>query len=489
MEKKQKENTQKKNTLGITVKKDENFSEWYTQVIQKADLADYTSVSGCIVFKPYSYEIWEKIQAFLDNKFKKSGVKNAYFPLLIPESLLKKEKEHVEGFTPEVAWVTKAGDTDLNEKLAIRPTSETIMYDSYSKWIRSYNDLPLRINQWCNIIRWEFKYAVPFLRTREFLWQEGHTVFATKEEAEKEVLEILDYYSQMYEELLAVPVIKGKKTEREKFAGAVYTTTVESFLPVKKALQGGTSHFLGQNFSRPFNINFLDKEGKNQYGWQNSWGVSTRSIGGMIVMHGDDKGLVLPPKVAPIQAVIIPILFENTKEKVMKKAEEMKKELSKFSVELDNRENYSPGWKFNHWELKGVPIRIEIGPRDLENKQVVVARRDTSEKETVKFTSLKKRVEELLEDIQENLYKKAKKHIEDSIIKVETWKEFIDAVNDKKYIKALHCGIVECEDEIKNKTEGVKTTCIPFEQPKSIKGKCFHCGKEAKYEVLFARSY
>jgi prolyl-tRNA synthetase len=481
---------EKKQTLGLTVKKDEDFSEWYTQVIQKAELADYTAVSGCIVFRPYSYAIWEKLQKFLDDNFKKSGVKNAYFPMFIPESLLTKEKEHVEGFTPEVAWVTHAGDSKLAERLAIRPTSETIMYDSYSKWIRSHNDLPLRINQWCSVVRWEFKYAVPFMRNREFLWQEGHTVFATKEEAEKEVLEMLDYYARAYEELLAVPVIKGKKTEKEKFAGAVYTTTIESFMPTKKALQSATSHFLGQNFSKAFNINFLDKEGKKQFGWQNSWGFSTRSIGGMIIMHGDDKGLVLPPNIAPIQVVIIPILFDKTKEQVMKKAEELKKELSEHvSVLLDDRENYSPGFKFNEWELKGVPIRIEIGPRDIESGHVVMARRDTSEKITVKFADMKKKVESLLEEIQENLFKKAKKQMEDSMVFVEDWKQFLKAVEDKKYIKALHCGIVECETEMKDKTEGVKATCIPFDQPKHIKGKCVHCGKEAKYEVLFARSY
>ncbi len=455
---------EKKQTLGLTVKKDENFSEWYTQVIQKADLADYTVVSGCIVFKPYSYAMWEKIQAFFDAKIKKSGVKNAYFPLFIPESLLNKEKEHVEGFTPEVAWVTETGNTKLSERLAIRPTSETIMYDSYAKWIRSHNDLPLRINQWNNVVRWEFKYAVPFLRTREFLWQEGHTVFAKKEEAEKEVREILDYYAQVYEELLAVPVIKGKKTDNEKFAGAVYSTSIETFLPVGKAIQAATSHFLGQNFSKVFGISFLDKNGKKEFGWQNSWGLTTRTIGTMIIMHGDDKGLVLPPNVAPIQVVIIPILFDKTKDKVMKKANEIKKQLSGCSVELDAREHYSPGWKFNEWELKGVPIRIELGPRDLEKKHVVIARRDTGEKQTVKFASVKKKVEELLEDIQENMFKKAKKQINASLVSASNWKEFMGYVKERKYIKALHCGRKDCEAQIKEKTEGVKTTRIPIEQ-------------------------
>ncbi len=480
---------EKKQTLGLTVKKDENFSEWYTQVIQKADLADYTSVSGCIVFKPYSYAIWEKIQRFIDDRLKKSGVKNCYFPMFIPESLLTREKEHVEGFTPEVAWVTHAGNEKLSERLAVRPTSETIMYESYAKWIRSYNDLPLRLNQWNNVVRWEFKNAVPFLRTREFLWHEGHTVYATKKEADEEVLEILEYYREAFEDLLSVPVIKGKKTETEKFAGAFYTTSVETFLPVGKAIQGATSHALGQNFSKAFGISFLDKEGKKQFAWQNSYAITTRSIGVMIIMHGDDKGLVLPPSIAPIEAVIVPIIFEKTRDAVLKKAQEIKKELSDFSVELDSREQYSSGWKFNEWELKGVPLRIELGPRDLENKQVVIVRRDTSAKETVKFADIKKRVPALLNDIQKNLFVRAKKQIESSIIHAKDWKEFALAAKNKKYIRAAHCGSGVCEEDIKAKTEGVKTTCIPFEQPKKLKEKCVNCGKNAVYEVLFAKSY
>jgi prolyl-tRNA synthetase len=327
------------------------------------------------------------------------------------------------------------------------------------------------------------------LRTREFLWQEGHTVFATKKEADDEVLEMLGYYAQTYEELLAVPVIKGKKTQHEKFAGADYSTTVEVFLPIKKAMQGGTSHSLGQNFSKAFGINFLDKDGKKEFGWQNSWGFSTRSIGGMIIMHGDDKGLVLPPEVAPIQAVIVPIIFEKTKEQVMRKAKEIKEELSGFSVELDSREQYSPGWKFNEWELKGVPVRIELGPRDLENHQVVIARRDTGEKETVKFADIQKKVSSLMKEIQENLYKKAKKQIDSNMAHAKDWNEFEAFVKERKYIKAPHCGTGKCEDKIKELTEGVKTTCIPFEQPKHLSGKCIRCGKEAEYVVLFAKSY
>ncbi len=478
----------KRENMGVTASYKDNFSEWYTQVIQKSELADYTAVSGCIVYRPYSFEIWETIKEDFDKKIKKSGVKNAYFPLLIPESLLTKEQEHVEGFTPEVAWVTHAGSSKLNEKLAVRPTSETIMYDSYSKWIRSHNDLPLRLNQWCNIVRWEFKHATPFLRGREFLWQEGHTVFAAKQEADKEVLEMLDYYADIHENLLAVPVIKGKKTESEKFAGADYSASIETFFPMGKAIQVCTSHHLGQNFSKAFGIKFADEDGENRYGWQNSWGMTTRSIGITIIMHGDDKGLVLPPKVAPIQAVIIPILFDDTKDKVLKKAADIKKQLNKSRVHLDSRESYSPGWKFNEWELKGVPVRIEIGPRDIEKKQAIVARRDTGEKFSVKFSSLKKYVEKLLVQIQLDMYKKAKKRIDDSLVKVKDWQGFKKAAKEKRWIKAMHCGSEKCEMEIKDKTQGIKTNCIPFDQPKKL-GKCIHCSKPAKYEVLFSKSY
>jgi len=401
--------------------------------------------------------------------------------------LLTKEASHVEGFAPEVAWVTHGGDTKLGERLAVRLTSETIMYDSYSKWIRSHNDLPLRINQWNSVVRWEFKHATPFLRGREFLWQEGHTVFATAKEAQDEVLEILDYYAAIHEELLAIPVKKGKKTEVEKFAGAEYSTTCETFLPVGKAIQACTSHHLGQNFSKAFEISFLDKNGEKQYGWQNSWGLSTRTLGVMIIMHGDDKGLVLPPNVAPIQAVVVPILFEKTKDAVLKKAMEIKKELSSLSVHVDSREDYRPGWKFNEWELKGVPLRIELGPKDIENKQVVIVRRDNSEKIVVKFSELKKKVSELLKSIQENLYKKAQKYIEENIVKVSTWEEFIDEVQDRSWIKTLHCGKKECEVKIKEET-GYKTNCIPFTQPDKL-GKCVKCKKDAKYELYFAKSF
>lgn len=474
---------------GITVKKSENFSEWYSQVIHKAELADYTKVSGCYVLRPRAYEMWDNIKDFFDDLIKKSGVKNAYFPLFIPESLLNKEKDHVEGFTPEVAWVTHTGKTKLNERLAIRPTSETIMYDSYKNWIRSYKDLPLRLNQWCSVVRWEFKHPTPFLRTREFLWQEGHTAFANKKEAGEECLEILDYYARICEELLAVPVIKGKKSEKEKFAGADYTLSIETFLPTGKAIQGGTSHFLGQNFSKVFGISYLDESEKKNYVYQNSWGLTTRTIGVMIIMHGDDKGLVIPPKVANEKVVIVPILFKKDKEKVLKKAKEIKKLLNIYNPILDDREEYSPGWKYNEWELKGVPLRIELGPKDLAKKQVIIFRRDTGKKEIVKFTSVKKKVKDTLDDIQKELFRKAQLFMKKSTIKTEDWKELVKAIKDKKMVFAPWCGEAKCEDWIKDKTSGAKTLNIPFDQP-AIKGKkCVHCGKEAICWIYFAKSY
>ncbi len=474
--------------LGLSVKKEENFSEWYTQLVQKAELIDYTKVSGCVVFRPRAYEIWEEIQQYLDAKIKKLGVKNAYFPSLIPESLLKKEAEHVEGFAPEVAWVTMAGESKLSERLAVRPTSETIMYDSYKNWIQSYRDLPLKINQWNNVVRWEFKYATPFIRTREFLWQEGHTAFATKQEAEEEVLQILDFYAEVYERLLAVPVLKGRKSEKEKFAGAVYTTSVEIFLPNGKVAQGATSHFLGQNFSKPFGIKFLDKDEKNSWVWQNSWGLSTRTIGMMVMVHGDDKGLIIPPMVARNKVVIIPIIYKKDKEGVLKAAKELNKGLSLFNPLLDDRVSYTPGWKFNEWELKGTPIRIEIGPKDVDKKQVVIVRRDTNKKEVVELKVLKSKIKSTLEDIQKNLFNRAKDFLEKNIIEVESWQEFIKAIKEKKLVFALWCGSVECEELIKDKTNGAKSINIPFGQ-KNLKGKCIHCDKDAEFKAYFAKSY
>ena len=480
----------KEEKLGLTVKKSEDFNEWYNQVVLKSDMIDYSSVSGCIIFKPNSYAIWEKIQKIFDDKIKKSGHKNCYFPMFIPESLLKKEAEHIAGFNPEVAWVTKAGDTELNEKLAIRPTSETIMYESYSKWIRSWRDLPLLLNQWNSVVRWEFKHAKPFLRTREFLWQEGHTAHATKEDAEREVMQQLFEYADLIENYMAIPVIAGKKTENEKFAGADYTTTVESFMPDGKALQMGTSHLLGQNFAKVFDIKFLDKDEKEKYAWTTSWGLSTRTIGAIVMAHGDDKGLILPPKIAPIQIVVVPIVFKENKDMVIDKSKEIIKKIKSkgYSVEFDDRDGYTPGWKFNEWELKGVPLRIEIGPKDVEAEQLVLVRRDTNEKITIKIKDLEKKVEQILNEIQENLLLKAKDFLVKNIIEVHNFNDFLDAVKNKKMPKAFFCGQAECEITIKEKTDGAACRCIPFEQ-KSADGNCIQCGKEAKFWALFGKGY
>ena len=481
---------QKEEQLGLNVKKSEDFNEWYNQLVLKSDMIDYSSVSGCIIFKPNSYAIWESIQKVFDDKIKRSGHKNCYFPMFIPESLLKKEAEHVEGFSPEVAWVTKAGDTELSERLAIRPTSETIMYESYAKWIRSWRDLPILLNQWNSVVRWEFKHAKPFLRTREFLWQEGHTAHAAKDEAEKEVMQQLFEYVDLIENYMAIPVVAGKKTEKEKFAGADYTTTVEAFMPDGKGLQMATSHMLGQNFAKVFGIKFLDKNEKENYAWQTSWGLSTRTIGAIVMIHGDDKGLVLPPKLAPLQIVIVPIVFKENKEDVTSKAKEIAKKLKakNYSVHLDERDSYTPGWKFNEWELKGVPLRIEIGPKDIKAEQLVLVRRDTSNKITVKIKDLESKVENVLEDIQNNLFKNAKDKLARSIVEVHSMDELVKAVKQKKMPKALFCTSTECEDCIKDKTEGATCRCIPFEQ-KSAKGKCIQCGKEAKSWALFGKGY
>ncbi len=481
---------EKKQELAINVKKEENISLWYTQVIQKADLMDYTKVSGCIVFKPNSYQIWEKIQSFFNEKIKKSGVKNVYFPLLIPQSLLMKEKDHVEGFTPEVAWVTQAGNSDLSEKLAIRPTSETLMYDSYSKWINSYRDLPLRLNQWCSVVRWEFKHPTPFMRNREFLWQEGHTAFALKEEADREVLEILDYYRQIYEDLLAIPVSMGRKSVGEKFAGADYTTTVEMIDPEAKSIQGGTSHHLGQNFAKAFDITYLDKNQKKQYVYQNSWGITTRTLAAMILIHGDDKGLIIPPRVAENKIVIVPLLFKGKEEFVLKKAFEIKEELEEFGIIIDDRDNVSAGFKFNEWELKGIPIRVEIGPKDIENSLVQIVRRDTFEKFEIKFSEIKMEVLKILEDIHKNLFDRAKDMMAEKTVCVYDFESFEKAILENKRCLVPWEENIASEDEIKQKT-GAKSSCIPFEfKEKSLDSvKCFYSGNPATCWAYFSKSH
>ena len=472
--------------LGITIKKEENFSEWYNQVVLRAELADYSPVKGCMVIRPYGYEIWEKIQAFLDGKIKETGHKNAYFPLFIPENFFEREKEHVEGFSPEVAWVTHGGDTPLEEKLAVRPTSETIMYDMYSKWIRSWRDLPLLLNQWCNVVRWETKMTKLFMRTREFLWQEGHTAHATEKEADEEAGKMLNAYREVYEYLLAVPVIPGKKTESEKFPGALYTLTLEALMPDGRATQCGTTHNLGQRFAQVFDITFIDKDEQKKYVWQTSWGLTTRSVAIMIMVHSDDKGLVLPPRVAPIHVVVVPIIFQESKEAIMEMADHVKKELSSFSVVLDDREEYTAGWKFNHWEVRGVPLRIEIGPRDVKARQVVLVRRDTGEKLSIPVDNVKEKVKTMLSTIQEDLFVKAKKFLERNTVDAQDYDELVKVIEEKKMVRANWCGSETCEAEIKDVT-GASSCCIPFNENAS--GKCIYCGKDAQFVVYFAKHY
>lgn len=480
----------KMSEMGITVKKSENFSEWYTQTVLKSRLADYAPIKGCMIFREHSYAIWEKIQEIFNKKIKEKGHKNVYFPMFIPESFLKKEAEHFEGFVPEVAWVTAGGNSKLEEKLAIRPTSETIMYATYAKWIRSWRDLPIKLNQWCNIVRWETRATKLFLRTREFLWQEGHTAHATKEEADEEVEEILNIYRNLMENYLAIPVLVGKKTENEKFAGAAYTTALESLMPDGKVLQMGTSHNLGQNFSKVFNIKFIGEDEKEHHVWQTSWGITTRLIGALVMVHGDDKGLVLPPKITPVQAVIVPIAYKDADKKlILKKARETLDKLVKngISTVLDDRQEYTPGWKFNEWELKGIPIRIEIGPRDIKQKQLTLARRDTFERLVAKEENIVKVVNELLEEIQSNLFNKARKFLEDNTTTAKTYDEFKQALKKKGgFIRACWCSSPTCEKKIKEDT-GATIRLIPFEKEEPF-SKCIYCSEEGKV-VYFGRAY
>ena len=465
---------------------EEDFAKWYTDIVIKADLADYTDTKGCIAIKPYGYAIWENIQKYTDEKFKKAGVKNIYLPVLIPESLLNKEKEHVEGFAPEVAWVTIGGQEKLEEKLCIRPTSETMFSVLYSKWVKSWRDLPMVYNQWCNVLRWE-KETRPFLRSREFLWQEGHTVHATAEEAKERTLQMLNIYADVIENLLAIPVIKGKKTEKEKFAGAESTYTVETLMHDGRALQAGTSHYFAQKFTKPFEIKFQNKEGKEEYAYQTSWGISTRLIGATIMAHGDNRGLKLPPRVAPIQAVIVPIAMK--KEGVKEKAEELYNLLNeKYRMECDTRENYTPGYKFNDWEMRGVPVRIEIGPRDIENGECVFVRRDTLEKITVKLSEIDIKLGEILEQIQQNMYNECKANMKRRTSIATNLDEFVEKINTNQgFIKTMWCGSQECEDKIKDLT-GAHSRCIPFER-ENLGNKCVCCGKPANINIIWGRQY
>ena len=478
--------------VGITVKKKEDFSEWYSQVVLKAELADYSLAKGFIVLRPDGYAIWEMIKEYLDEKIQELGHRNAYFPTLIPENLLSKEAEHFTGFIPEVFWVTKSGDNELHEKLAIRPTSETIAYSSYSKWIKSWRDLPLLLNFWNSVLRAEIKGTKPFIRTSEFLWQEGHTVHETEEEATKEVLVMLEVYKELMQNCLAVPVQTGYKSDKEKFVGAKYTYTLESLMPDGKALQMGTSHHLGQNFSKPFEIKYLGKDKKEHTAWQTSWGVSWRLIGALIMTHGDDKGLVLPPRIAPTQVVIVPIYYNDEDRKIVnEKVSKIKDELKnkKIRVEYDNRDNYTPGWKFNEWELKGIPIRIEIGPRDIQKNEVTVVRRDTREKISIKDETISDEIVNTLNSIQDNLLSKAKERNMLMTKEVLEYNELKSLINSNfGFVKTYWCGGNECEEKIKNETGADIRLIAKFDE--KTNGKCIICEKEALCRwVYFSKAY
>ena len=465
---------------------EDDFAKWYTDIVLKAELADYTDTKGCIAIKPYGYAIWENIKDYTDKKFKESGVENVYFPELIPESLLKKEEDHVEGFAPEVAWVTNAGGEDLEERYCIRPTSETMFSTLYSKWLSSWRDLPMVYNQWCSVLRWE-KETRPFLRSREFLWQEGHTIHETAEEAKERTIQMLNIYADVIENFLAIPVLKGLKTEKEKFAGAEETYTVESLMHDGRALQSGTSHYFAQNFTKPFDIKFQNREGKEEYAYQTSWGISTRLIGGIIMAHGDDRGLKLPPKVAPIQVIIIPIA--QHKEGVLDKANEIFSTLkAEYRVKVDDRDNYSTGFKFNDWEMRGVPIRLEIGPRDIEDGTCILVRRDTFQKETVQISNLSNRIKELLEDIHKNMYNSCLENVKKRTTIAHTLDEILNNLNTNQgYVKTMWCGETECEDKVKEVT-GAHSRCIPFKQ-ENLGDKCAICGKPAKKMIVWGRQY
>ena len=465
---------------------EDDFAQWYTDIVRKAELADYTPVKGFIAIRPYGYAIWENIQKYADEKFKEHGVENLSMPVLIPEGLLNKEKDHVEGFAPEVAWVTMGGGNKLEERLCIRPTSETIFDTMYSKWLSSWRDLPYKYNQWCNVVRWE-KETRPFLRSREFLWQEGHTIHETAEEAKNFTQEMLNVYQDIFENVLAIPALKGQKTESEKFAGAEATYTVEALMLDGRALQGGTSHYFGQNFTKPFDVKFQNREGKQEYAYQTSWGISTRMIGAVIMVHGDNRGLKLPPRVAPIQIAIVPVAAN--KPGVIEKATEIYEKLNKqFRVKLDTREQYTPGYKFNYWEMKGVPVRLEIGPRDIENGQCVLVRRDTLEKCTVKLDNLEEEITNLLEKIQKNMYEMASNLREKRTSIALNMDEFIEKINTNQgYIKTMWCGDEACEEKIHELT-GAKSRCIPFEQ-ENISDTCVCCGKKANKMVIWGRQY
>lgn len=504
--------------IGITVDKVKDFSSWYSQIVTKGEMLDYYDVSGCYILRPNSYFVWEEIQNWFNIEIKKLGVQNSYFPMFVSQRVLEKEKDHIEGFAPEVAWVTRAGSSELEEHIAIRPTSETVMYPYYAKWIRSHRDLPLRLNQWNSVVRWEFKHPQPFLRTREFLWQEGHTAHLSPEGAMEEVDQILELYKRIYEELLAVPVIKGKKTENEKFAGAAYTTTCEGFIAATgRGIQGATSHHLGTNFSKMFNISVENPdgpEGSRVHAFQNSWGLSTRSLGVMIMTHSDNKGLVLPPRVAQTQVTVIPVglTAKSTQEErdaVNSGAQSIEQTLkdAQLRVIADYRDNYSPGWKFADAELKGVPLRVEFGPKDLAAGRVTAVRRDNGQKYEVSLTDLASEIPKILEQMQVEMLENARAAFDKHRIIVDEWKDFVPTLNAKNVILSPWCGVPECEDDIKDSSAtkddgedveqderapsmGAKSLCIPNDQPTLKEGqKCVRCDKPAIQYCMFGRSY
>lgn len=463
---------------------DEDFAQWYTDVVKKAELIDYSNVKGCMVIKPAGYALWELIQRQLDDMFKATGVENVYLPMFIPESLLQKEKDHVEGFAPEVAWVTHGGSNPLQERMCVRPTSETLFCDFYKGDIHSYRDLPRVYNQWCSVVRWE-KETRPFLRSREFLWQEGHTAHATAEEAQERTEQMLNVYAEFCEKVLAIPVVKGRKTDKEKFAGAKATYTIEALMHDGKALQSGTSHDFGDGFARAFDIQYTDKDNTLKYVHQTSWGMSTRIIGAIIMVHGDNSGLVLPPKVAPTQVMIIPI--QQKKEGVLDKAYELKERLSEFRVKVDASDK-SPGWKFSEQEMRGIPVRVEIGPKDIEAGKCVICRRDNGEKIEVVLDELEQKIAEILDAVQRNMYHKAKEHLETHIYEARSKEDFIKTFAEKSgFVKAMWCGERECEEKIKEDM-GVTSRCMPYEQ-ECLSDTCVYCGKQAKKMVYWGRAY
>ena len=465
----------------------EDFSRWYLDIVRRAELADYSPVKGCMVIRPYGYAIWELIQQAFDAEFKKTGHVNAYFPLFIPESLLHKEAEHVEGFAPQVAYVTHGGGEELEEKLVVRPTSEAIIGTMYAKWIQSWRDLPILINQWANVVRWE-KVTRPFLRTTEFLWQEGHTAHETHEEAERETLMILDLYAKVAETVMAMPVVKGMKSESEKFAGALRTYSIEALMGDGRALQAGTSHDLGQNFAKAFDITFQARDKSVQHVWGTSWGVSTRLVGGVVMTHGDDSGLILPPRVAPYQVVIVPIGRDNWRETVLPKAQEIQQQLRSagIRVTLDERDE-RPGWKFSEWELRGVPLRVEIGPKDIEKSAVLVARRDTREKQSLAMDGLATRIQQLLDDVQRSLFDRARTFRDEHTHRVSTYEEFKQVMEGRPgFVIAPWCGSTDCEAQIKSETQA---TIRNMPRSGAPGGTCIRCDQGAIAEAWFAKSY